>query len=248
VVAAGFLGDGVLEAILPREVASVERFDDPPDVELLPEELAALSPRAVDKRRREYTTVRGCAHEALVALGEPPAPIVPGDRGAPTWPAGLVGSLTHCDGFRAAVVARRSRVSAVGIDAEPHQPLPGGVLTTIARPEERDRLDKLALENGAIHWDRLLFCAKEAVYKAWFPLARRWLGFEDASITLTLEADHDRAPDEPCLGRFDARLLVPGPPLPDGSELTGFSGRWLAGHGLLLTAIAVTATTDFAAR
>ncbi len=33
-------------------------------------------------------------------------------------------------------------------------------------------------------WDRLLFSAKESVYKAWFPLTGRWLGFEEAAITI----------------------------------------------------------------
>ena len=60
-------------------------------------------------------------------------------------------------------------------------------------------------------WDRLLFSTKESVYKAWFPLAERWLGFEDARVTI----DRDR-------GSFAARLLVPGPRL-DGRELSGFS-------------------------
>ena len=38
-----------------------------------------------------------------------------------------------------------------------------------------------------LHWDRILFCAKEATYKAWFPLTHRWLGFEDAHITFTVD-------------------------------------------------------------
>jgi 4'-phosphopantetheinyl transferase EntD len=68
--------------------------------------------------------------------------------------------------------------------------------------------------------DRLLFSAKESVYKAWFPLAQRWLGFCDAQIALNAD------------GTFDARLLVSGP-------VESFGGRWLARDGLLLTAIAV---------
>ncbi len=77
-----------------------------------------------------------------------------------------------------------------------------------------------------MRWDRLLFSAKESVYKAWFPLAGRWLGFEDAIVAV------DRG-----FGSFSARLLVPGPVL-GGRELTGFSGRWLVREGLILTAIA----------
>jgi 4'-phosphopantetheinyl transferase EntD len=83
-----------------------------------------------------------------------------------------------------------------------------------------------------VSWDRLLFSAKESVYKAWFPLAGRWLGFEEAVITI-----------DPAAGVFTARLLVPGP-VTGGRPLTGFSGRWTAGHGLVLTAIAVPAGPD----
>jgi 4'-phosphopantetheinyl transferase EntD len=80
-----------------------------------------------------------------------------------------------------------------------------------------------------VSWDRLLFCAKESVYKAWFPLAQRWLGFEDAELAI------DRSSES-----FSARLLVPGPTL-HGAELRELSGRWLIADGLLLSAIAVPA-------
>ena len=78
-------------------------------------------------------------------------------------------------------------------------------------------------------WDRLLFCAKEAVYKAWFPLTGRWLGFEQAEITV-----------EPEAGTFRADLLVPGAAV-DGRALDRFTGRWLARDGLLLAAVVVPA-------
>ena len=70
----------------------------------------------------------------------------------------------------------------MGVDAEPHDVLPDGVLDAISLPAERAEL--AALPSG-MHWDRILFCAKEATYKAWFPLTKRWLGFEDAHIIFT---------------------------------------------------------------
>jgi 4'-phosphopantetheinyl transferase EntD len=69
-----------------------------------------------------------------------------------------------------------------------------------------------------------LFSAKEAVYKAWFPLTRSWLGFDEATVSFL----SDR--------RFTVRLLSPGPE-EDGRRLTAFPGRWLVRHGLVLTAI-----------
>src|SRR3981081_2727213 len=81
-------------------------FDDPPDAVLFPEEEAAIS-RAVEKRRRDFRTVRHCSRRALRELGVPPTAVVPGERRKPVWPPGVVGSLTHCTGYRAAAVAHR---------------------------------------------------------------------------------------------------------------------------------------------
>ena len=216
----------VIEEILPPGVASAEAFGDPADLALYPEEEAQLS-RAVDKRRREYGTVRACARRAMAQLGVPPAPIPRGERGAPQWPAGVVGSMTHCNGYRAAAVALvpGGPVVTIGIDAEPHEPLPDGVLEHIAIGAELARLAELRLAGAAVHWDRLLFSAKESVYKAWFPLARRWLGFEEADITLRPG------------GTFTARLLGTSTTTPDGAIVTGFDGRWLTRNGLAVTAI-----------
>jgi 4'-phosphopantetheinyl transferase EntD len=212
--------------ILPASVIVVEARDDVTDAILFPEEELALG-KAVEKRRREFTTARVCARAALEKLGLPVAPILSGARGEPLWPAGVVGSITHCEGYRACAVARSSEMVTVGIDAEPNAALPDGLLTDIARPEELPLLRRLQSESPQVHWPRLLFSAKESVYKAWFPLAERWLGFEDAVITIDRHA-----------GTFQARLLVEGPPLA-GLSLQGFSGGWVVDDGIIATAIAM---------
>ncbi|HEU5385058.1 MAG TPA: 4'-phosphopantetheinyl transferase superfamily protein [Streptosporangiaceae bacterium] len=214
--------------ILPPEVAAEEAFGDVPDIALFPDEEAAIA-RAVDKRRREFTTARACARVALAKIGFPPVPIVPGQRGAPQWPAGVVGSITHCAGYRASAVARACDVVTIGLDAEPHDTLPDGVLGAIAYGGEKARLAALAAARPDLCWDRMLFCAKESVYKAWFPLTRRWLGFEEASVTI-----------DPVNRTFTARLLVDGPVV-NGAVITGFEGRWLVSDGLITTAVVVTA-------
>ncbi len=212
--------------ILPPEVVVHEAFGDVPDVVLFPAEEAVIA-QAVDKRRREFATARACARAALAELGLPPAPIVPGVRGAPQWPAGVVGSITHCAGYRASAVARDRDVVTVGLDAEPHDDLPPGVLAVVASSGEQARLAALAAVQPQVCWDRLLFSAKESVYKAWFPLTLRWLNFEDACV------DFDRAAQT-----FTARLLVDGPVV-NGAALTGFDGRWLVRDGLIATAIVI---------
>ena len=219
----------MIAEIVPKAAACAESFGGPLGTGLFPEE-EVLVARATEKRRLEFTTGRECARSALAALGVPAAPILRGYRGAPQWPDGVVGSIAHCTGYCTAAVARSQDLVTVGLDAEPNAALPGGVLELVSLPAERARLRELAAAAPGTSWDRLLFCAKEAVYKAWFPLTGQWLGFADADITIDA-AD----------GTFSARLLVPVPAL-DGAPLgDGFAGRWLATDDLLLTAIAVPA-------
>jgi enterobactin synthetase component D / holo-[acyl-carrier protein] synthase len=216
----------VLGEILPPQVAVVETFDDPPDVQLYPEEEALLR-KAVASRRQEFGTTRWCARQALAKLGLPPAAILPGPRRAPRWPDGVVGSMTHCAGYRAAALAHVRDIAAIGIDAEPHEPLPDGVRDVVVGRKESPALAELMTAEPGTSWDKLLFSAKESVYKAWFPLTERWLGFKDAAVSI-----------DPADGTFTAALLVPGPVL-DGRELTEFSGRWLARNGLVITSVTV---------
>ncbi|MFF9843389.1 4'-phosphopantetheinyl transferase [Streptomyces sp. NPDC020422] len=218
-----------MRALLPPQVVVVESYGDVPDARPFPGEEEALT-RAVEQRRREYVTVRHCARQALAELGLPPVAILSGAHREPLWPAGVLGSITHCDGYRAAALAREGSVASVGIDAEPHAPLPEGVAGVIARPEERAELARWAGERPGVCWDRVLFSAKESVYKAWFPLARRWLGFEDATVRF--------APRD---GTFTAELHQAGPVL-GGVPLTAMTGRWAVRNGLILTSVTVPAT------
>lgn len=215
----------MLERILP-EVAVVVSTRGEREVDLFPVEREALG-QAVELRRREFVTARACARDALGRLGIAPQPIASGSRGEPVWPDGVVGSITHCAGYRACAVASDRDLTTIGVDAEVGEPLPAGLIGDIALPEERRAIERLAGEDPSVSWDRLLFSIKESIYKAWFPLARSWLGFEDASVDI----DRER-------GTFSAHLLVPGPTL-QGRHLDGFSGRWLAADGLVLSAIAV---------
>jgi 4'-phosphopantetheinyl transferase EntD len=127
----------LLSDVLPGvdALAAAEMYDDPPD----------LTPiaKSVAKRRNEFITVRYCARQALGELGVPPVPILKGDKGEPCWPDGVVGSLTHCTGYRGAAVGRHGAVRSVGIDAEPHDVLPKGVLDAISLPKERAELQAM---------------------------------------------------------------------------------------------------------
>ncbi|WP_327352454.1 4'-phosphopantetheinyl transferase family protein [Streptomyces sp. NBC_01304] len=218
----------MIELLLPLPVATADTFHDVPDAPLFPAEervVAASTP----ERRREFTTVRACARAALRDLGRAPAPILPDDRGAPVWPTGTVGSMTHCAGYLAAAVAPAPDIAAVGIDAEPNLPIAtDGARKLVMLPEERSRAAALRAHRPEIHWDRLVFSAKEAVFKVWFPLTGRELEFEEVFLTVDPESQS-----------FRALLLVPGPVV-DGRNVQELSGTWLLGRGTLLTAIALT--------
>jgi 4'-phosphopantetheinyl transferase EntD len=218
----------LISEVLPDELENLgaaELYTDPPDLKPLPDEEPLIA-RSVAKRRSEFITVRHCARLALGQLGVPPVPILKGDKGEPCWPEGVVGSLTHCQGYRGAVVGRNDRVRSVGIDAEPHDVLPHGVLNAISLADERGEIAALPSD---LHWDRILFCAKEATYKAWFPVTRRWLGFEDAHITFDVDAGG-------ATGRFVSQILIDAS-APTGPPLSALRGRWSVRDGLALTAI-----------
>ncbi|HEY8544700.1 MAG TPA: 4'-phosphopantetheinyl transferase superfamily protein [Acidimicrobiales bacterium] len=212
----------MIEEVLPRAAVGSEVLGDPPEAVLLPEEEPVVA-EAVEKRRREFATGRLCARRALGRLGVRPAAILPGPGGEPVWPAGVVGSITHCAGYRAAAVAWADDVPSLGIDAEPHHPLPAGVLDAVASRDEQLLLRRLIVTGPEVHWDRVLFSAKEAVYKAWYPFAGAMLDYREAEVALHRD------------GTVEARLLVPGPVV-DGRELTGFTGRWHVGDDLVVTA------------
>jgi 4'-phosphopantetheinyl transferase EntD len=217
----------LVSSVLPdaRDMAYAELYSDPPGLSPLPEEEPLIA-KSVAKRRNEFVTARHCARIAMHELGLPPVPILKGDKGEPCWPDGVVGSLTHCTGYRGAVVARSSAVRSVGIDAEPHDVLPNGVLDAITIDEERHEITTLP---AGLHWDRILFCAKEATYKAWFPLTKRWLGFEDAHIVFDVDSEGNT-------GDFVSKILIDGAAL-SGPPLTALRGRWSVERDLVLTAI-----------
>jgi len=217
----------VISRILPPAVSSAETFGDIAGATLFPAEEAAMA-AAGGSRRAEFATARACARAALAGLGLPAAPILPGLAGEPRWPAGVTGSITHCTGYRACAIAPSSALAAVGIDAEPDLPLPSGVLDAVAIAAERAWLAECMSAAPRVNWDRLLFSAKESVYKAWFSLTGRRLRFEDAAVVA-----------DPAGGRLTARLLKPGPA--EERQPARLEGRWLAADGLVVTTIAIPA-------
>ena len=217
----------MLETILPADIESEERFGESSGEVLFPEEQAIIA-HAVEARQREYAAVRSCARACLGRLGYPPVPILPGIGGAPKWPAGVLGSMTHCAGYAAAAVGPFPQISALGIDAEPDAPLPDGVLDLVATAAEQDQLAMIQSGPDSPNWDRLLFSAKEALYKAWFPLVGEWLDHQEAEIRF-----------HPHEATFTVLLFRDGL-IVNGRQINRLHGRWIGERGILLTTVVLT--------
>jgi 4'-phosphopantetheinyl transferase EntD len=206
----------VIRSVLPAGVEADELVGPAGAPWMYPEEAAAVA-AAVPARREEYAAVRACARTALTRIGLPAGPIPTGPGRAPVWPAGVVGSMTHCDGYRAAAVAPADRWAGIGIDAEVLAPLPDGVAPLVMSAAERAAL---RVVDPAVCPDRVLFSAKESVYKVWYPLVGTWLGFDDVDVRL--------GP-----GTFVALIE------PDGLGTDELRGRWAVHGGFVVTAVAL---------
>jgi enterobactin synthetase component D / holo-[acyl-carrier protein] synthase len=221
----------MIEEIVPSWVATVATFDDDAANWLWPAE-ADLVARAAESRVREFTTGRTCARRALAQLGIESGPILTGAQREALWPETVVGSITHCKGYRAAAVARRDRALALGIDAELDTPLPVGLLEFIAVKRESAWIARQPCPEA---WGRLLFSAKESVYKALFPVTRCWLAFSDVQVTFSPTEQSFAAIVRPELSTC-------------AFELASLHGRYLRRNGLLLTALVVQSEPPAATR
>jgi 4'-phosphopantetheinyl transferase EntD len=203
---------------LVPEVVVVRESDDPASwtPSDWPEEQAAVA-KAVERRQLEHGTVRRLARAAMAELGVAPAPLLTGEKREPLWPPGVVGSLTHCRGYCAAAVALDTQVRSVGIDAEPDERLRESLVDRLCHPAEVERLDWFDADPGMR--GKAIFCIKEAIYKVWYPVAGRWLGFLDVDVSAASS------------GAFTATVLVDAPP-----ELTTVSGRFERADGFVRAA------------
>ena len=165
-----------IDALALPGVAIGHRLISPGDEDALtPEELRGISGSVVE-RRRASGAARIVARQLLRDLGYPESPLPRAASGAPIWPAGVTGSLAHDRRVAVAAVATSRDIDALGIDIEPAELLPIDLLDIIATPDERPGI------GDDLICGRLLFAAKEAVYKAVYPLDRIFLEHHDVQI------------------------------------------------------------------
>jgi len=148
------------------------------DAALLPAELATI-PTSNLLTRRASGAARMVARKFLAELGHDTAAIPKRVNGCPIWPAGITGSFAHDERVSVIAIGReRHAGGSVGIDVEPADDLPAETLDLIATPAEKSRI------GDDPYRGRLLFTAKEAVYKALYPLDGQFLEFHDIEIDL----------------------------------------------------------------
>lgn len=205
------------------QVATPEMYG----AELFPEEMAAVF-RARPSRRREFAAGRAAAHATLKRLGQDRAPLLPDRDRVPIWPPGFIGSISHCDLACCAVSAQRSGVLGVGVDLERATRLEEGVVRLVVDDWERIALASLPIAREAC-WPTIIFSAKEAFYKAYFPFTRTFLSFLDVSMTFTQEKAGE--------GTFGVRSVCGG--LSDILASHPFVGRWSVADDIVLAVAAI---------
>jgi 4'-phosphopantetheinyl transferase EntD len=204
-------------AMAPPGVACAVHLTDCEPEPLWSAELSAAG-RMSAKRLREFSVGRHCARTALARLGHAPAALPVGPGRAPVWPAGIIGSISHTAEIAIAAVARQAQLRSLGIDVESADPLEPSLLELVCRDEERAALAVSDLEPGL--GAKLVFSAKESVYKCLWPLTGVFLEFHALGIRM-----------DPVTSRFTA--YSEDPRIAETLAMT--RGRYRRVGGLLLS-------------
>lgn len=137
--------------------------------------------RSVEKRQREFIAGRASAREALKQLGVSDFPILHNQR-SPIWPTHIVGSISHTQGFCAAIVSTKDAYLGIGMDVEQSSPLDTKLLSHILTPDET--LKYSTYKNPLGLFGKIIFSIKESLFKAYHPLCQQYFGFQSANILL----------------------------------------------------------------
>jgi len=146
----------------------------------IPEEAGYIA-NAVPRRRMQFLAGRVCARRALATLGIAAGPIPVAKDRSPVWPHGVVGCISHVDGYCGAAVARTVNARGIGFDIEYLTSVLPEFVDRICGPSELVWLHALPSEDRQ-RAASLIFSAKEAVYKCVHPIVKEWLDFHDVAI------------------------------------------------------------------
>ena len=136
-------------------------------------------------RKEHYRSGRICAGEVLSKLGARGQPVLrdPQTR-EPLWPEGISGAITHSGNWAAAAAGKTSDVSGIGIDLEDlERQVDSRISRHVCIPEEQKWLQEC--EEDCLEQNlKIIFSAKESIFKAFFPYTRTYLHFHDARILM----------------------------------------------------------------
>ena len=183
------------------------------------------------RRRRQYAAGRSAARMALTGLGLAAQAIPRMRDGAPSWPPGVTGSITHCDLLCCSVAAFRKDIAGIGIDAEAFRTISDRLGRSILTGPECDRRGCLSPRLASV-WPLLAFSAKEAFFKCYYPLSGARLELEDIAVE-PIEHATAFAGAAHSSGAFKIRLLRTDLPL--AAEVPRFFGRYLVTNDLVVT-------------
>ncbi len=169
-----------LRRLVPLGVAVAATEQGQASRSLTPSECRSTAGMA-PQRLLEFTAGRTCAHAALQRLGVPSRGVPIGPQREPLWPSGVVGSISHSKNLAVAAVAPVTLLHGIGIDIEPALPLDTDLLSRVCTPAELARLG--GGPDTALR-AKLVFSAKESVYKCLWPSTRQFLEFSDLEIVL----------------------------------------------------------------
>lgn len=177
--------------------------------------LPARLETAVIRRQVDFLAGRLCARRALRASGfEGHAEIATGTHGAPMWPDGYAGSISHCAGLAIAAAGSLQHVSAVGVDVERlmSDDVAGSIRAQVASDEElaMSRFGGMSPET----WLTTLFSGKESLFKTLYAGVGRYFDFRDVSATgmdaksnsFMLKLDLPLSPNHPAGATYPIRF------------------------------------------
>jgi 4'-phosphopantetheinyl transferase EntD len=168
---------------------------------VLPAEELAMAATMTPVRRRTWLGGRAALRLALQRAGFDAPPVLVDDRGAPTLPPGIAGSISHKEELAVALVAREPGGARVGVDVEIDRPRRIDISSRVLTPDELREIEPFAPADR----DRevlLRFSAKEAIYKALDPFVRRYVGFHEVCVSPRADGTADVRPRLPEKGSY----------------------------------------------
>ncbi len=189
-VSVPFLDKRKLNGLFPPDVSFQLAVASDYSMCLMTEEQKKIS-GAVEKRKKEFSTCRVLAKQLMVELSGKKSywkkPLLSGSQREPLWPKSFKGTIAHKRELCAVAVASSSKYKSLGLDVESvsHFKASPGIARHICTPTELEMLN-LHREGSEEYRNYLLkiFCAKECLYKALYPLTKEFFGFKDARIIL----------------------------------------------------------------